>query len=61
MMYVLNSKHIFMFVHKDADMTPSAEGMRSPINQDAFVMPILYQGNLATNLRSALGKLTGIT
>jgi hypothetical protein len=60
-LYALNSNHMFMFSHRDADMTPSEAGMQNPINQDGFIMPILWQGNMATNLRSSLGKLTGLT
>ena len=59
--YVLNSRHVFLFVHRDANLTSSEVGMQSPVNQDAFIVPILFQGNMGTNLRSALGKLVGIT
>jgi len=31
------------------------------VNQDSFLAPILFQGNMATNLRAAHGKLTGLT
>ena len=37
------------------------EGFQRPINQDALVAQLLYQGNMGTDLRSALGKLTGIS
>ena len=60
-MYILNSNHVFHFVHRDANMTMNPEGFQRPINQDALVAQLLYQGNLATNLRSSLGKLTGLT
>ena len=60
-MYVLNSKHIFGFVHRDADFAMADGGLQNPVNQDAFIAPILYQGNLGTNLRSAHGVLQGIT
>jgi len=60
-MYVLNSNHLFMFVHRDADMNMLPAGKQQPINQDAFVAPIIWQGNMACNLRAALGKLTGLT
>jgi len=60
-LYLLNSKHMFMFVHKDADMSMMPSGMQNPVNQDAYVAPILWQGNMACNVRSALGKLTGLT
>jgi len=61
MMYVLNSNHLFHFVHRDANLSMNPEGFQRPINQDALVAQILYQGNMGTDLRSALGKLTGIS
>jgi hypothetical protein len=60
-MYVLNSKHIFAFVHRDADFAMADGGLQTPVNQDAFIAPILWQGNMGTNLRNALGILAGIT
>ena len=59
--YLLNSNHLFMFVHKDADMSMMPAGKQQPINQDGFVAPIIWQGNMATNCRQALGKFTGAT
>ena len=59
--YVLNSRHIFAFVHRDADFSMGESGFQNPVNQDAYVCPILWQGNMATNLRSALGKGTGVS
>lgn len=60
-LYLLNSSHVFAFVHKDADFAMTEAGLQIPVNQDAWIAPILWQGNMATNLRSALGKLTGLT
>lgn len=60
-LYLLNSNHIFSFVHRDANFSMLPSGTQNPVNQDAFVAPILWQGNMGTNLRAALGKLTGIT
>lgn len=60
-LYLLNSRHVFSFVHRDANFSMLAGGKQTPVNQDAFVAPILWQGNMGTNLRSALGKLTGLT
>ena len=59
--YILNSNHIFMFVHKDADLALSDAGVQMPVNQDTFIAPILFQGNMGTNLRAGLSKLTGAT
>ena len=60
-LYVLNSNHIFIFVHRDAYFSMGPDGMQSPVNQDSFLAPILFQGNMGYNLRSSLGKLTGLT
>lgn len=60
-LYGLNSNHIFWFVHKDANLTQVDEGFQRPVNQDAHVEQILFQGNMGTNLRAALGKLAGIS
>ena len=59
--YILNSNHLFYFVHRDANFSMNPEGFQRPINQDADVAQILWQGNMGTNLRSALGKVTGLT
>jgi hypothetical protein len=48
-------------VHRDAYFSMGPEGMQSPVNQDSFLAPILFQGNMGCNLRSSLGKLTGLT
>jgi len=61
MLYLLNSNHLFNFVHKDANLSMNPEGFQRPINQDALVAQLLYQGNMGTDLRSALGKLSGIS
>jgi hypothetical protein len=61
MLYLLNSNHFFHFVHRDANLSMNPEGFQRPINQDTLVAQLLYQGNFGTNMRAALGKLTGIT
>jgi hypothetical protein len=57
----LNSRHLFFFVHSDANFSMAEGGFQKPLNQDALVTQILFQGNLATNNRRKLGKLQGIT
>lgn len=59
--HMLNSRHICMVVHEDAFFSLSPGGFLYVINQDSFVAKILLMGNLATNNRRKLGKLTGIT
>jgi hypothetical protein len=58
-MYFLNSKHLEVVVHSDADFTnmPFVQA----INQDAKTSQILCQLELCTDERRKLGKLTGIS
>lgn len=58
-MYFLNSKYINLVVHRDADMA-TGEFIR-PKDQDVTTAQILFQGNLTTNNRRMLGKITGFT
>lgn len=55
-MYLLNTDYLFFDVHEDAYMTPM-EGMR-PVNQDAEVFPIIFQGNLTCSNRELQAVLT---
>ena len=59
--YVLNSNHITMFVHSDANFSMAEGGFQKPINQDALVTQIFFQGNLSTDNRRKQGKLKAIT
>lgn len=54
-MYFLNTDFIELVVHKDADMTDVPE-LRS-VNQDAVVMPVIWQGNLVLSNRALQGVL----
>lgn len=49
-MYMLNTDYLELVVHQDANMTEVPE-MRS-VNQDAVVMPVIWQGNLICSNRS---------
>lgn len=60
-LFALNSNHIMLFVHKDANFSMAEGGFQRPVNQDAYVAQILAQLGLTTNNRRKLGKLTGIT
>jgi hypothetical protein len=51
--YFLNTDYIELVVHQDANMTIMPE-LKS-INQDAIVIPILWQGNLTVSNRSLQG------
>ena len=53
--YFLNTEHIELVAHKDANMTELEE--KHSVDQDAVVIPIIFQGNLAVSNRSLQGKL----
>jgi hypothetical protein len=52
-MYFLNSDFLELVVHQDANMEIMPE-LRS-VNQDALVIPVLFQGNLACSNRARQG------
>lgn len=54
-MYFLNTDYMELVVHKDADLAIMDE--MKPYNQDAAVIPILWQGNLSCSNRSLQGVL----
>jgi hypothetical protein len=58
-MYFLNSKHMKLVVHKDANFKTS--DFIKPENQDARVAQILFMGNLTCNRRKSFYKLTNKT
>ena len=53
--YFLNTEYLELVAHRDANITVMEE-MKS-INQDAVVIPILFQGNLVVGNRSLQGVL----
>lgn len=53
--YFLNTDYLELVAHRDANMTMMDE-LRS-VNQDAVVIPILWQGNLVTSARFLQGVL----
>lgn len=53
--YFLNTKHLFMIQHPDANWKEGDS--KTPINQDKTVVPMFWMGNLATNQRRLQGKL----
>jgi hypothetical protein len=53
--YFLNTDYLELVVHRDANMTMMDE-LRS-VNQDAVVIPILFQGNLVCSARFLQGVL----
>lgn len=54
-MYFLNTDFLRMVVHRDANMTEVPE--QRSVNQDAVVIPIIWQGNLTLSNRSLQGTL----
>jgi len=54
-MYMLNTDFLELVVHRDANMTVLDQ--RQAVNQDAVVIPVLWQGNLVCSNRSLQGVL----
>lgn len=54
-MYFLNTDYIKLVVHRDANLEVMSD--RIPYNQDAAVIPILFQGNLEVTNRGLQGVL----
>jgi hypothetical protein len=53
--YFINTKYMYMVQHPEAQWS---EGDRkTPLNQDAVVVPIYWMGNLVTTNRSRLGRI----
>jgi hypothetical protein len=53
--YFLNTDYLELVVHRDANWTTLDEKMS--INQDAVVIPLIWQGQLVTSNRSLQGRL----
>lgn len=53
--YFLNTDYIGICAHKDANWTEVPE--KSSVNQDAQVMPIIWQGNMTVSNRSLQGVM----
>ena len=58
-MYFINEDYMDFVTHSDRDFM--ATPMKSPINQDADVMQILWMGALVASNCRKLGKITGFT
>lgn len=58
-MYFLNTNHMKLVVHKDANFDVS--DFVKPENQDARVAQILFMGNLTCDRRKSFGLLSGKT
>lgn len=54
-MYFLNTDYLKLCVHRDADWMEMSE--QRSVNQDAVVIPIIWQGNLVCSNRSLQGVL----
>ncbi len=55
-MYFLNTRYLKLRVHKDAYFALDEE--RLPVNQDAKVFPMIFQGNLTVSNRNLQGVIT---
>ena len=58
-MYFINTKHMNLTVHKDANFDTS--DFVKPENQDALVAQILFMGNFTCDRRKSQGVMTGLT
>lgn len=58
-MYFLNTKYLYLMEHPDARWTEDDE--KTPVNQDAVVIPIYWMGALCTSNRSLQGVVTDAT
>lgn len=54
-MYFINSEYLKLVVHRDANWSQLDD--RNSVNQDAVVIPIIWQGQLTTSNRSLQGVL----
>lgn len=54
-MYFLNTKYLYLMEHPEARWTKDDE--KTPVNQDAVVIPIYWMGQLVTSQRSLQGLL----
>lgn len=53
--YFLNTDYLYLVQHREAQWTMDAE--KTPVNQDAVVIPMYWMGNLVTTQRSLQGIL----
>lgn len=60
-LFILNSMHTKMCVHRQRNMAMAEGGFQKPVNQDALITQILFKGNLTSNAPKKLAILTGIT
>ena len=58
-MFMLNEKHLYLFVHKDEDMR--MDEFRKPINQNIKVAQINFMGALGSSNNRLHSKLSAIT
>lgn len=54
-MYFLNTKYLKLVEHPDAKWTEDEQ--RAPVNQDKYIVPIYWMGNMCCNNRSLQGRL----
>lgn len=53
--YFLNTDYLELVVHQDANLTQMDD--KSSVNQDAVVMPLIWQGNLCVSNRALQGVM----
>lgn len=58
-MYFLNTDYLYLMEHPDARWTEDDE--KTPVNQDATVVPIYWMGQMCTSNRSLQGRIHDLT
>lgn len=53
--YFINTKYLYLIQHAEAQWTQDEQ--KTPVNQDAVVIPLYWMGNLCTSNRALQGKL----
>ena len=53
--YFLNTDFLYLVQHREAQWTPDDE--KTPVNQDAVVIPMYWMGNMVTTNRSLQGTI----
>ncbi len=57
--YFLNTKYLYLVQHSEAQWTQGDE--KTPVNQDAVVVPLFWMGQMVTTNRSRQGKLVDLS
>lgn len=59
--FILNSRHSYLCVHRDRNVSMAEGGFQKPVNQDGLVAQILFKGQLASDAPKKLSISTGVS